>query len=339
MKTWKQRLQSDINYNIKIGYKRKRRAIFTIQEEDAIADFIRTNIIEPGQFFTDNDFRTIAITAFLEKYQDYEKIPSFNCSNGFIYDFKKRHHFSSRRMHLKRRPNIEEENILQWKQKIKSLLKEVPKDHIVNVDETAWFFYPRGLLTWAEKGSSNVSVTIGGSDKENITALCAITAAGTKLPMMLIASGKTKHVEESQLGDVGPHWTSHSASGWTTEDVFIEYLYHISEYFNEEEVHLLLDVYSAHRTDTVKEIANALNIHLYFIPPGCTDLLQPLDRKVFGALKSTARRLFRERYNGITSPKVSSVDAVQNLIKAWESISHQVSEEAWEIYEGGDDES
>ena len=89
MKTWKQKLQSDLSYDIKNGYKRKRRAIFTIEEENAIADYIRTNIIETGQFFTDNDFRTIAITAFLEKYQDCEKILSFNCSNGFIYDFKK----------------------------------------------------------------------------------------------------------------------------------------------------------------------------------------------------------------------------------------------------------
>ena len=253
--------------------------------------------------------------------------PKFNCYNGFIYDFKKRHHFSSRRAHLKRRPPVNEEELKLWKSKIRDLLKTVPKDHIVNVDETAWFFYPKGLLTWAEKGSSNIALSIGGSDKENITALCAITAAGTKLPMMLIAAGRTDYVESSQLGDVHPHWTSHSESGWTTEETFIQYLELLSNHFNHEPIHLILDLYAAHRTDAVKQRAEELGITLYFIPPGCTDLVQPLDVKVFGALKATARKLFRERYNGISSPKMTSKDAVQNLIRVWEGLSQNLNEE------------
>ena len=39
------------------------------------------------------------------------------------------------------------------------------------------------------------------------------------------------------------------------------------------------------------------------------------------------------RYEGINSPRVTSKDAVQNLIRAWEGISHEVSEEAWFIYD------
>ena len=204
--------------------------------------------------------------------------------------------------------------------------------NIVNVDETSWLFYPRGLLTWAEKGSSNVSISVDGNEKDSITALCAITATGTKLPMMLIASGKTPAVEESQLGDVFHHWTSHSENGWTTEETFIEYLQNLADHFNYQEIHVILDVYAAHRTEAVKEAAETLNIKLYFIPPGCTDLVQPLDVKVFGALKSTARRLFRERYSGTRAPKVTSKDAVQNLIKAWEGISLNIAEAAWEVY-------
>ena len=173
---------------------------------------------------------------------------------------------------------------------------------------------------------------MSGNEKENITALCAITCSGTKLPMMLIASGKTPRVEESQLGDISPHWPAHSVSGWTTEDVFLQYLNHLSEYFNNEEVHLILDVYTAHRTASVKEIAEALHIHLYFIPPGCTDLLQPLDVKVFGSLKAKARALFRKRYQGQNTPKVTTRDAVENLIAAWESIGENTCEEAWCIY-------
>ena len=92
-------------------------------------------------------------------------------------------------------------------------------------------------------------------------------------------------------------------------------------------------VCAAHRTDAVKQRAEELGITLYFIPPGCTDLVQPLDVKVFGALKSTARKLFRERYNGVSSPKVTSRDAVQNLIRAWEGLSQNLYEDAWEVYD------
>ena len=295
-------------------------------------------MINQGQLFTDKDFKILAFAAFWEKYLNAEEIPDFRCSNGFIHDFKKRHNFSSRRSHLKRRPNIKEEDLQIWKHRIEELLKNVPKDHIVNVDETAWFFYPKGLLTWATKGSTDITISINGSDKDNITALCAITAAGTKLPMMLIAAGKTEAVEQSQLGDIYPHWKAHSESGWTTEETFVEYLLHISEFYQNEEVHLILDVYAAHRTERVKETARNNNIQLYFIPPGCTDLVQPLDVKVFGCLKATARKLFRERYVGVNSPKVTSQDAVQNLIRAWESVSTQITEDAWEIYHTNDNE-
>lgn len=333
VRTWKANIQNDPIYEINQGYKSKRRSIFTKDEEASLADYIRVNILDNGQLFTDHDFRVLCNQAFFEKYQDANKIPKFNCSNGFIYAFKKRNQFSSRRGHTKRKPAANQEEINQWKQKIGKLLKTVDKDHIVNVDETSWFFYPRGLLTWAQKGAKNVSFQIDGNDKDNLTVLCAITAAGTKLPMMIIAAGKTARVEESQLGDIFPHWPTHSESGWTTEDVFIQYLQNISNHFNGEEVHLLLDVYKAHRTDNVKAIAKALNIHLYYIPPGCTDLVQPLDVKVFGALKAKARALFRKRYEAAQSPHVTSKDAVQNLIRAWEGISNEVTEEAWYVYD------
>lgn len=333
VRTWKAKIKNDPNYDIEKGYKRNRRAIFTESEEEAIADYIRTNILGTGQLFTDDDFRIIAFAAYYEKYYDREDAPRFSCSKGFIYDFKKRHRFSSRRGHLKRRPTVNDDELRMWKRKIRDIIKNNPGERVVNVDETAWFFYPRGLLTWATKGESNISISISGSDKDNITALCAITAAGTKLPMMLIAAGKTDYVESSQLGDIGHHWSCHSESGWSTEETFVQYIQHIGEYFNNQEVHLLLDVYTAHRTDTVKETAHSYNIHLHFIPPGCTDLVQPLDVKVFGALKSKARALFRERYNGVMCPRVTSRDAVQNLIKAWEGISTYIIEEAWEVYD------
>ena len=41
--------------------------------------------------------------AFNEKYlyeEDYDKIPKFNASDGFVTDFKSRNNFISRRLHV-----------------------------------------------------------------------------------------------------------------------------------------------------------------------------------------------------------------------------------------------
>jgi hypothetical protein len=50
-------------------------------------------------------------------------------------------------------------------------------------------------------------------------------------------------------------------------------------------------MFSAHRTAVTKVAAESLRIQFVFIPLGWTDTLQPLDRRVFGALKAYARQL------------------------------------------------
>jgi hypothetical protein len=52
------------------------------------------------------------------------------------------------------------------------------------------------------------------------------------------------------------------------------------------EICLLLDQIDAHDIPTVHDQAGMLNIHLVSIPKGRTGKYQPLDRCVFGALKS-----------------------------------------------------
>ena len=79
--------------------------IFSDAEEDAIADYIVENFIIPGYHFTDADFRDIAMQAYREKYytflnsddpEERKKAKNFNCSDGFIADFKYHHGFSSK---------------------------------------------------------------------------------------------------------------------------------------------------------------------------------------------------------------------------------------------------
>jgi transposase len=66
---------------------------------------------------------------------------------------------------------------------------------------------------------------------------------------------------------------------------------------------VMLDSYSAHRSEIVKEYARGLKIKLLFIPPRCTDRLQPLERRIFGILKTHARRMWRKHYHETNSEK------------------------------------
>jgi hypothetical protein len=75
-----------------------------------------------------------------------------------------------------------------------------------------------------------------------------------------------------------------------------------------------------------------LEITLHFIPPGLTDEFQPLDRIVFGVLKSHAKRLFHERFRLNPSARRTRKDAVSDMLSAWELLGESAIETAWTIY-------
>ena len=74
----------------------------------------------------------------------------------------------------------------------------------------------------------------------------------------------------------------------TTEAMWawLMFLRSLPEYRGGQYIHVILDGYATHLCDAVRALADELGIVLHFIPPGLTDLLQPLDRNVFGALKA-----------------------------------------------------
>jgi hypothetical protein len=121
------------------------------------------------------------------------------------------------------------------------------------------------------------------------------------------------------------------------------YLAHLRRsIFQDGPVLLLLDTYSAHRAKIGREAARICNIDFLFIPPGGTDRLQPLDRRVFGVLKAYARSDWRARYHGTAGAKVTRAQMAEFLVAAWDQLRTEVIEAAWSIYADvngwGDDE-
>jgi hypothetical protein len=280
--------------------------------------------------FSDTTFRPIAIQADLAKCKDYKDPPKSDYSPHSSTAFKQWNHFSSRRVPLKRHPHVTQENGEAWIQRLAELLRDVP-DHtrIINVDESCWRVYPDALRTWAARASQNVSVCVNGNEKDSFTVVAAITAVRTKLPLWMIATRRTERLESSNFGDVGYHLTTHSQSGSQTTETFSQWLNWLRGVYDDgEPIWLILDCYSVHRQDAMRQQAQDLGINLLFIPPGLTDELQPLDRFIFGAMKATRRRLYRMHSDWNPEVVMNKEMAAAFLIRAWEAVSPEVLNDA-----------
>ena len=327
--SWAAKVKRDPDWSLESTLLGSHRMIFTVLEEKTIADKIRSEILDKNMLFTDEDCRELLLQEWRQK---LAKQPSlrrvFSCSSGYIHNFKKRNQFSSRRAHYKRRPHTNSDRCNEWVEFIANLLKTRDNRLILNCDETFWRVFPGALMTWAPTNAESVTIDINGSEKEGLTVLATIGADGSKLPLFFIASGKTARVEASQVRPQTGDWVTHTVSGWQTSESFQLYLLHLRELFCDDPLDLILDVHSSHRTEEVRNLARNLEINLHYIPAGATDALQPLDRRVFGALKSSARRLFRQRRD----VNRNLVDACEDLRIAWENVGSDVLEEAWDCY-------
>ena len=345
---WHQALGKNTRFNPLVRKWGEHRRIFTDEEEDMIADYIVTNFIQTGIYFTDEDFKEIALQAWQEKYIPIynsddpnikKQFKEFRCSRGFIADFKYHHNFSSKIFHIKRRADPNNPKECQFMKEMADLFEHVPLHRILNADETGWKLFPKGILTWGETGVDNMSRQGSISDKSQVTVLATIAADYTKLPLLFVAQGKTEQVEASQIGDVGFHWKTHTESGWMNDTAFSYYLHKLREHFNDDQpLHLIMDLYPSHMTQQVKTDAEALNIKIHIIPAGMTDFYQPLDRKVFGVLKAKARKVFRQRHSKEPHIKGTKLEACQDMVAAWEGLANTVISSAWEIFTENKDE-
>ena len=107
----------------------------------------------------------------------------------------------------------------------------------------------------------------------------------------------------------------------------------LPEYKDGHAIHLILDGYASHRCEEVKRLAEELHIHLHYIPPGLTDLLQPLDRSVFGALKAEYRAIYRMDMSQREDKRMTKADFAAYLVLAWELVSDNAIHHGWECYD------
>ena len=350
---WRNQLKTNPNYNPKDEYDLLHHSMSPKLEEKIVNEIV-TEFLNPGFYFNNHILKLVATAAFNSAPPEEKYRKTFLASDTWCISFRKRHGFVWRRAHYKRRPYHSEKSErykAQFQEEIQSIyteLKNVGMEFLLcNCDETSWKIAYVGELTWARKGSKEVKINIDYNDKDCFTTMAAITASNDKLPLFLIAKGDTErcHKQFRNILEMDPESAiSHSHKGWMTAEVMKEYLSWIRQFYDktyaehenyvpgQTEIHLILDCHTSHRQKKIKNFAKSLHIRLHYIPAGYTDELQPLDIRIFGALKAKARSAF---FNLIYQDKNLKPDkglAAKILVSCWKSLREELIESSWSLY-------
>ncbi|MBS1736810.1 MAG: hypothetical protein JSS98_09455 [Bacteroidetes bacterium] len=98
------------------------------------------------------------------------------------------------------------------------------------------------------------------------------------------------------------HYTK---DGWVNEQIMLVILENIHKHSKDKNSTLILDQYSSHITEKIKDESKKKNIHLIYVPVGQTGKFQPLDVGINGPLKSSAKRLW----------KIERIADIENMLK------------------------
>ena len=257
-------------------------------------------------------------------------------------NFMRRNELSMRTSHLKRRTAPNDEVVARFTERMDLVRAEFDPDFIVNVDETCWRLVNGRMKTLAIRGATDVTVKTKIEPKTDITAIAGCTMAGRRLPLWIIAKGKTSKCEEKYRQHPklrhffcnGSLVVCHSPKGWATEQVAVEYMKWLKDLYKDRKYHILWDLHSSHRSDSVKEWAANHDVALTFVPAGQTDHWQPLDRRIFGSLKQRAlQRLAQKVTEGGEFAGFDIIDAVVVLLECWDHIEEDEFRGAWSVFQ------
>ena len=164
----------------------------------------------------------------------------------------------------------------------------VTAERLWNADETGLTAVHRPGKIMAKSGIKQVGKITSGERGETVTAMCAVNAAGTYVPPLMIF--KRRRMTELLLKGSPPGTIGAvTDNGWINGDVFLKWLKHFVLHVKpsaESKVVLVVDGHSTHKSLAAIDYARENNIVMICLPPHSTHLMQPLDKTIFGPLKT-----------------------------------------------------
>ena len=182
-----------------------------------------------------------------------------------------------------------------------------PESHIWNCDESGVQATKNGGATVLAKRGSKLVNSITPDQREHISVLSCINAAGGKIPNFYIVKGKyftANHIAGCEPGAV--MGVQHNA--WMTKFLFESWIPHFLRVLGKgpgvspTNRHLLIvDGHTSHVTIEVTKTCMQYGIDIVTLPSHTSHALQPLDRTCFAPFKAAFRRIrddwIRDRQN------------------------------------------
>lgn len=288
-------LQDNNNQDIKYTPDYRQAQIFIPLEEEDLKNYLETaSKLYHG--LSPHNVRQLAYQYLCEngkivppKWHDKEA-----ATYDWFYGFMNRHKSLSLRVpeatSLSRATAFNRHNVGKFFENLKSLMLrfEFRADQIWNIDETGLTTVHKPRKIVACRGLKQVSKVTSGERGELVTVCGAINAVGNHLPPFMIFPRKNW---QSRMTDGGPPGTEGAAyqSGWMTGSNFLNFLKFFVKHVRcskENQCLMVLDNHESHITIDSINFAKENGIHLLTIPPHTSQKLQPLDRILFGTLKS-----------------------------------------------------
>jgi hypothetical protein len=163
------------------------------------------------------------------------------------------------------------------------------------------------VVTGSERRGKPKSIQPG--NREWVTAIAAINAAGWSVPPFLIFAGRYHLSAWYEEKDIPRDWAiAVSDNGWTNNELGVEWLKHFNAHTKTRVIGarrlLVLDGHESHHSLAFQELCKENNIYTLCMPPHSSHLLQPLDVGCFSPLKRAYSRevesLIRHHINHIT---------------------------------------
>ncbi|KAJ8966379.1 hypothetical protein NQ314_003555 [Rhamnusium bicolor] len=200
---------------------------------------------------------------------------------------------------------------------------------IFNADESGFNSDPTRVRAIGEKGKC-LSRVSGGSGRESTIVLACIAADGTFLPPFIIYKGAA--VQARWISEKCFQGTLYGASnnGWIEEPHFYQwfiklFIPHIQSLrtkmiLPDQTAMLLFDVHSSHFSVRIIEGELISKIELVRFPSHLTGRIQPLDKCIFGPLKTLWDKLLVEHGKtqiGLANSRLSREKFAEMIGTVW----------------------
>ena len=206
---------------------------------------------------------------------------------------------------------------------------------IYNCDETAFFYKALPGKSLVPKGAK---LTGGRPKKDRLTVLLIVNMDGSdkRRPVCIGRFKKPKAITLQRTKTLMklPCDYYGNTAGWMTRDLFSEILGKWNQELSRQgrKVALVMDNHGSHTNLTFS------NIEMYFFPPNCTSIVQPLDQGIIRMLKCHARKVLVNQYltrlgKGVLPrdilKEITIRKAIEHLAEAWRQTSPEKIRNCW----------